>query len=117
MNACVAASFGGVIFSYEGECATITAIKNSGGVFSKLQLLPNPAADFVVLSFELLKEALVQVRIKNLLSETIFEIPEEKTVAGYKNISLPVTVLPLGVYLVEISVNGKTIAVKKMIKQ
>ena len=116
MNACVAASFGGVMFSYDGECSTTTAIKNSGGVFSKLQLQPNPAANATVLSFELLKETAVQVQVKNLMGETVFKTAEQKTTAGYNNLTLPLANLAGGIYIVEVIANGKTSGVRKLIK-
>jgi hypothetical protein len=60
---------------------------------------------------------LVEIAVKNLLGEAVYELPQTELNAGAYSYSLNLEGFSKGIYLVEVKVNGSIAAVKKLSRQ
>lgn len=97
----------------KGLTKTLTVDVTSAIGLDKLSLAggnvmvyPNPANSFVYLNFDLPKSALTQVKLINMLGQTI--VNQNKMVLPNEKMLIDVSNLNAGVYFVDITVDGET---------
>lgn len=86
--------------------------------FSGLRVYPNPVVSDFKLQYNLIEDGEVKAALYDIQGKEISEIVNEKQNAGYHllNTALP-SDLPKGVYLVKLSLNGKSSAQRLIITQ
>lgn len=94
---------------------TNTAVENSVGLSSKLEVYPNPTNGLLNISLNSVSSQTTNVRIIDLIGKTIIQQTFEKT-AGQKDISVDLSNEPNGIYTVEV-LNETGTTVKKVVKQ
>ncbi len=113
-NACEAQNYHGVNYYYVGGC--VTGINEPGSMLSRVSLIPNPAVETTELRFELKQAAKVEVLLRNIIGETIATTYQGILNTGVQTKTIRLESLSAGIYLVEIRVNGKAAATKKLVK-
>lgn len=114
-NACEAAQMFGVTQYYAGAC--VTGLNDNNPLLKSVSLFPNPATDNCMVSFDLLNKGTVSVRILSVIGETLFITETVRRSEGHQSITLHLNELTAGVYLVQIEINGRAVAVRKLLKQ
>jgi len=113
-NACQATLWYGVTKFTEGPCMTsLKEIKQN----IKVSLIPNPAMEKTKLSFDLHAQGTIIVKVKNSIGATINESTHELADDKRYVQEIDFGKLRRGIYFIEISLNGKRIAVKKLVAE
>jgi hypothetical protein len=84
---------------------------------NQLLVYPNPTSDILWFSYILNKSASVSVRIVTSNGQIMFQTPTEKQSAGTYYYNTNLQGWSNGVYIVQFIKDGKTVNVKKMVKQ
>lgn len=114
-NACEAVNMFGVSRYYIGSC--ISGIHEPTGLLQKISLLPNPALEEAALTFDLMQPTFVQVQLRSVIGQLLYTYPAGHLNSGTHRIALPIQLLSAGVYLMELSLNGKPLVVRKLVKE
>ena len=80
-----------------------------------LNVYPNPSTDLVQLSLNIKDASDLQVNIRNLMGQKV-AAKSYGSLVGAQNISLNVSDFPVGIYTVEVLMNG-AISTKQFVKQ
>jgi len=113
-NACQAALWYGVTKYTEGPCITgVSEVENAISV----SINPNPAKEIVMLTYKLNEHGLLTVQVKNVLGESAGELNNVFVTEPSFSHSVNLEILMSGLYFVEIRMNGKIIAMKKLVKE
>ncbi len=111
---CTPAALHGVAHYYLGAC--VTGIRENNWL-SSLGLSPNPASSQADLKFELTQPGLIAIQLRSVTGALQREVLTENLKQGPYHVAIPVGDLASGLYFVEVSCNGKTAAVKKLVRQ
>ena len=97
--------------------AALNGIDSYQAADINLHIFPNPASDFIRLSYAVKEPGNVSVKLFNLNGELIADLFHEAQEAGLQNksIQLP-SGISKGVYLLKMSMNGKQVTEKIMIR-
>jgi hypothetical protein len=114
-NACEAVHMYGVTQYYAGSC--VTGLNDKANSLKSVSVYPNPATDNCIVNFDLLKASDVSVRILSVIGETLMLIDKRNATEGHHTMALPVKQLSAGVYLLQIELNGRPAAVRKLVKE
>ncbi|MFN8285142.1 MAG: PKD domain-containing protein [Chitinophagales bacterium] len=114
LNACEAQNYHGVNYYYVGGC--VTGINEAGGLVNKVSLIPNPAIESTELRFEIQQAAQVKVELFTVVGDKIATVLNGQLNKGTHTQGLRLEGLSAGIYLVQISVNGKPAITKKLVK-
>lgn len=79
----------------------------------KYKVYPNPACDFVVISIDLEKDALVTVEIYDITGRLI-DTRNNVAFSGLTNYRMDISEIPSGMYICNIKINGKSIGKSKL---
>lgn len=95
------------------QSATLTAmgigIKEFEDVANSVNVFPNPANHFVNVELDLIDDAEVNVEILNTLGQVVAE-NSNSMVAGYNKSTFDVSSLPTGVYVLQLTIDGVSVA-------
>ncbi|MFN8300556.1 MAG: PKD domain-containing protein [Chitinophagales bacterium] len=111
---CTPAALHGVAHYYLGPC--ITGIKENNWLGS-LSVSPNPANTVAQLKFELRQPGLVQIELRSITGALLRNVMAEELKMGAHQVTLSVSDLASGLYFVEVICNGKTAAIRKLLRQ
>ena len=78
---------------------------------------PNPASDQTVISFELEESMQVRIDITDITGRVVSQLLDAQLPAGVQNITCNVAALPQGVYLAQIRLGLKGLAIARMVRQ
>lgn len=92
----------------EQECAQSVDLKLFRS--ESLMMFPNPAIDEALVSFDLLEDASLSIKLANVSGETVLSYPYETYYAGNNTIRLMISELPAGFYMLLLSNEKGTIA-------
>ncbi|MCW5908801.1 MAG: PKD domain-containing protein [Chitinophagales bacterium] len=114
-NPCDAHSYGGVTSYTMGPC--LSGIDENFNLLKGLSITPNPAVEHAEVRFTLQQSGEVTCRILSAIGSTIITNQLGILKEGLQSFAIPVNELSKGVYFLECIVNGKTAAVRKLVKQ
>jgi hypothetical protein len=80
------------------------------------RLYPNPASQRIQMDFSLTMDALVEVRISNMMGEEVMRLPAKQYAAGNAEMHIDAGLLPAGVYLCDFSATHYPEQVKRRMK-
>lgn len=100
-NACYAQYYGGVIYWTEGACGG-TGIQEET-IIGTLQVSPNPAVQQANIQFSAKTTADVRITVLNTIGEVMLTPIEHTVMSGTYAVSLDVTSLSSGIYIVQVS--------------
>jgi len=79
---------------------------NEQDIFSGMTVFPNPASDLISTSFNLAKEASINVSVVNLAGQKVYSLPSTVYGIGMHEIKMDVTGLAKGIYMIQIQGEG-----------
>lgn len=80
-----------------------------------LSVFPNPATDFVTIQLMNLKEKNIQIKLYNVLGQTVIEKKEENVSTTFET-QIDLSQLSAGIYIVKVYSEGKEIAKRYMVR-
>jgi hypothetical protein len=86
-------------------------------LLKELSITPNPAAEQAEIKFTLQQSGEVAYRVISTIGNTVIAKQLGMLKEGTQSVTVPVHELSKGVYFLECVVNGKTAAVRKLVKQ
>jgi hypothetical protein len=93
-----------------------SALMSSNNIISsKLSVFPNPTKGAAVIAIENLANIGVEVSLINILGSKVLELYNGVIVSNYNEISADLSALDKGIYFVNVTSNGNTIMVDKLI--
>ena len=94
-----------------------SGIKNITSKLSDVNLYPNPASSYALLSYNLKTKSSVKIEVKNVLGKTIEVISNEKTLlAGTYSNEINTSKYSKGVYFVNIISNNNILSEKLIVR-
>lgn len=83
---------------------------------ASLRVVPNPVKDIASIQMHLLKNTTATVQLYNMAGSRVVELPAKQLAPGQHSLSLPMSNLPNGVYLVRVQA-GDQLVTKRLLKQ
>ena len=78
-------------------------ISNADEIYSTFQLFPNPAKEYVNISFTLSETKKINISILNVLGETVYNAEKENFATGEHTVTIDIKGIPEGIYFVSFS--------------
>lgn len=100
-----------------------TVQQNATGILSekpanfKLNLFPNPASSLLQVQYKTLKPGETQIVLRDLAAQTVYATVSRVDNAGEQNVTIPVSQLNSGIYMLAITLNGQTQTQKVVIQK
>ena len=79
-----------------------------------LEIFPNPASDHVSVSFDLLDDKNVSIKMLNVLGQSVKTISKQQLSNGHHDVQLQVNDLSKGIYFLNVDIDG-ALTTKKVV--
>ena len=100
----------------KGTTSLISEAENIGDENNSILIYPNPCSSSCVVQFLIEKESAVIISVYDVTGKLITSFPENNFPKGENKFLLPISELPSGIYLCQISVDGKNFGTVKFLK-